>query len=565
MKLSELIKNIFRDSDILLWGYPLLLLVPNVALDITEQYTAVSKIANVLLPAGVYYLLMSVCRRTGKVGLCMTVFAVFAAFQIVLLFLYGESIIAVDMFINVATTNVAEASELLGNLLIAIALICLLYIPPIVASVCQTVSGSESSRRCRRYARMTGAALCVAGAACAAVASASGSRIDRELFPLNVINNLCTAVTRTVATADYPESSADFRYNASAMHADSLKEVYVLVVGETSRAENWQLLGYYDRPTNPRLSRRSNILAFPKALSESNTTHKSVPMILSPVDASSFGDSIYTTRSLFDAFNDAGFSTAFISNQRRNRSFIDYFGGQAGYTAFIIDDFDGPQHDMVLVQRMKQYLDSTDARKVLVVLHCYGSHFNYRERYPQGYAVFKPDKNSEATLYNRAQLVNAYDNTIVYTDMVLDSIVGTLASYGVPAAMLYLSDHGEDIFDDSRGRFLHASPVATYHQLHVPMILWMSDAYNRLYPGKMVAARCNLSCNVSSSASAFHTIISLAGLRTPYFNPSFSLVDSAYREPVRLFLNDYLEGVPLKESGLRRPDFEQLDRKGISY
>ena len=62
---------------------------------------------------------------------------------------------------------------------------------------------------------------------------------------------------------------------------------------------------------------------------------------------------------------------------------------------------------------------------------------------------------------NRAQLINAYDNSIRYVDAVLDSVASVLESTGRPAAMLYLSDHGEDIFDDSRGRFLHASPTAS--------------------------------------------------------------------------------------------------------
>lgn len=566
MKLFKSLAKIFRNSDLLAIIYPILLIVPNIMLDITEQYSFISKVTNILLPLGIYFLLMTARRRTGVMGLLMIPFAIFAAFQIVLLNLYGESIIAVDMFINVATTNVAEVTELLGNLVIAIAVICILYLPPIIASAIQTASHSEASQRQLHRARITGSFLTAAGviSACCAYSTDNGYRIDRELFPVNVISNLCSAVSRTIATNNYESTSAGFDYSASSTRPADEKEIYVLVVGETARADNWQLTGY-DRPTNPRLSKRGNLYAYPLALSESNTTHKSVPMILSPLTAANFGDSIYYTRSIFDAFNQAGYATAFISNQRRNRSFIDFFGEQAATTEFIIDEFDSPQHDLELVTRMKRVLDNAKADKVMIVLHSYGSHFNYRERYPRESAVFTPDVNSEAAMFNRDQLVNAYDNTIVYTDMVLDSIMSAIDSYNTPAALVYLSDHGEDIFDDSRERFLHASPVGTFHQLHVPFIVWMNDEYLKLHPEKAVAAKANLPRNVSASASAFHTVIDLASISTPYFNPMLAVTDSTYREPARLFLNDYLEGVSLYDAGLRQQDFRLLDSKGFRY
>lgn len=562
MKLFKTIKRIFLNADVLLWGFPLLLLVPNIALDFTEQYTLWSKIANVLLPGGVYYLLVSLGRRTAKPVLWMTFFSIFAAFQIVLLSLYGESIIAVDMFVNVATTSVSEATELLGNLMLAIAVICLLYLPPIIMAICQLRSGSRATQPARNRARMAGVALVVLGIV--AAVAARGYRPDRELFPANVISNLCSAVSRIVATQKYEDTSAGFSYHARATHPADSAEVYVLVIGETSRAENWQLMGY-DRPTNPMLSKRHDVLAYPKALSESNTTHKSVPMLLSVLDATTFGDSIYTTRSVFDAFNEAGFSTAFISNQRRNHSFIDFFGEQADYIDFITDEYSAPQSDLMLVDRLDQYLSTHPSPKAMIVLHSYGSHFNYRERYPDDGAVFTPDDNAEASKYNRSQLINAYDNTIIYTDRMLDSVIGLLDARNIPAAMLYMSDHGEDIFDDSRERFLHASPTATYHQLHVPLLMWMSPEYSEAYPSKAAAAQANRNHDVSTSASAFHTIVDLAGIATPYYKPAFSLTDSAYTEPAHLFLNDYFEGVPLRNAGLREPDFKLLDAKGFTY
>ncbi len=92
-------------------------------------------------------------------------------------------------------------------------------------------------------------------------------------------------------------------------------------------------------------------------------------------------------------------------------------------------------------------------RKLFIVLHMYGSHFNYKERYPSDMAVFRPDSLTDAKYENREYLLNAYDNTIRYTDCFLASLIEMLQRTNASSAMLYTSDHGEDIFDDDRKLF----------------------------------------------------------------------------------------------------------------
>ena len=175
-----------------------------------------------------------------------------------------------------------------------------------------------------------------------------------------------------------------------------------------------------------------------------------------------------------------------------------------------------------------------------------------------------PEPSSEADPANRSGLINAYDNTILYTDAVLDSIMATLEATGRPTALLYLSDHGEDIFDDSRNRFLHASPTPTYWQIHVPMLLWMNSDMRQARPGIYDTALANMGRNVSSSRSAFHTLVSLAGISAPCVEPEASLVSPGYREPERVYLNDYNEAVPLATSGLKKQDFKMLEKLGVN-
>ena len=422
-----------------MWVTPMLLIIPNIWLDLTETYTYAEKTAGILLPLGIYLLLLAAWRRHPVTTLCLIPVMVLCAFQIVLLFLYGESIIAIDMFLNVLTTNVHEATELLRNLSVAIAVVCIIYLPPIITAIIGTIKKWELDRDQRHAGLVAGAAVTAAGAAACiwCILQPGGYAPQRRLFPVNVTSNIFTAAERTMLSDNYYSTSEPFSFGSVDSRPDDGPEVYLLVIGETARADNWEINGY-SRPTNPRLSRRSGLISYPKALSESNTTHKSVPLLMSHLDAASFGDSIYQVRSIIDAFGEAGYTTLWISDQQRNGSLIDFFGSRADHAHFLTDDKLGHQ-DMELCGYLRDELDSLAGRKLFIVLHTYGSHFNYKERYSAPYAVFGPEGSAEASVGNRPGLINAYDNTIVYTDAVLDSIMTTVEQTGHPAALFNFS------------------------------------------------------------------------------------------------------------------------------
>lgn len=540
---------------------PLLLLIPNVCLDVTElHYTGLERAINILLPLGVYLLVCSFIRRIGIATLCLLPIMILCAFQIVLLFLYGESIIAIDMFLNVATTNVHEASELLSNLSVAIVVVCLVYLPPIIIAIILIINKVDTTERPRRMARLCGTALIVAGAAC--WLCADDYNASRRLFPVNVISNMVDAFKRTEMSDSYFETSDSFRFHSMRCDNDTAG-IYVMIIGETSRADNWQL-GGYKRPTNPELSKHKNLVYFTKAMSESNTTHKSVPLLMSHLESCTFADSIYYSKGIIDAFREAGFTTAWLSNQQRNGALIDFFGEQADTVKFITDD--GALHyDTDLCPLLGEFITKNHGKPLLIVLHTYGSHFNYHERYPAEFNRFSPDNSAEAKASNRQGLINAYDNAILYTDTFIDSVIEILSSSNRPSAMIYLADHGEDIFDDERERFLHASPTPTYWQLHVPMLAWVSESYKSENPDALTCMSTNADRDVSSSRSAFHTMVSLAGITTPYYDASADLSSLAYTAPTRVFLDDYNEATPLSTSGMRESDFNQLLAHNINW
>lgn len=549
----------FRNpANLALW-VAISLMAPNIGLNITEHYSFLSSAVNLLLPLGIYLLLMSAWKRVGITTWLMLPFMIFAGFEIVLLYLYGDSVIAVDMFLNVVTTNVSEATELLANLVLAMGLVFIFYLPPLIWGVVAICRKQYLKSGFRRLTARWGAVMTIAGVLCTGGAYLFDDNYNfvYETFPANAVSNLVEACHRYQETGRHEELAKDFSYHAVATHPADEREVYIFVVGETARGENWQL-GGYGRATNPQLSKTDGVVFFPKSISESNTTHKSVPMLISFASAENF-DSIASYRSIITAFREAGFHTAFISNQRRNRSYTEHFGNEADTTLYLTDRISERQpYDMEMLPMVRGLLTDTLQRKQLIVLHSYGSHFLYRDRYPADSAYFQPDNAVDASPANRSRLINAYDNTIRYTDAFLASLIGELRAQDIRSGLIYASDHGEDIFDDSRSKFLHASPKPTVHQIHQATLLWLSPRLTAEDPGMAAALRRNASRRISPQKSLFPSAMQMAGIRSPFVVDSLSLVSPAYSPAPPVYLDDLNRALPIDDCGLTDEDIKAL-------
>lgn len=550
------------------------LLLPNIALCYTECLTPWACGVNVLLPLSLYMLFFSATKRPGKMIWWAFIFVFFAAFQLVLLYLFGTGVIAVDMFLNLVTTNPGEAMELLDNLAPAVVGVFVVYLPLLILGGVNIRRDSRLSvsfqQRVRHWAMQIGAI----GLFCllASYLMVDDYRMRNQLYPVNICYNLYLAFERNAASENYKEASRNFKFEAKSERSLYAPEVYVMVVGETARAHNFSLYGY-PRDTNPLLSKTQGIKAFPNVTTQSNTTHKSVPMLLSAASAEDF-ERLFHEKGILAAFKEAGFHTVFISNQLPNHSFIDFLGEQADEHYFLKkeDALQGNHYDEDLLQKLDEILPKADAsssahyryRKLFVVLHTYGSHFNYQERYPRSFAYFKPDSRSEAKSENRRDLLNAYDNTIRYTDYILHGIIERLQKwegiqtktdgvYGQPiSAMLYTSDHGENIFDDDRHLFLHAAPKASDYELHVPFIIWTSEGFSKQYPDILKALGENRSKQVQSSLSAFHTMLGIGGIQTHYRQDEYSVASDKYHPVKLLYLDDHDEAIPQEDAKFLR-------------
>ncbi|HJA98596.1 MAG TPA: lipid A phosphoethanolamine transferase [Candidatus Alistipes avicola] len=552
-----------RHSILLAIYFVILLVIPNLILIYTEPLSIWSAEASLFLPMGFYLMWSVALKRSGIMIWIAFPIIILCAFQIILLYLFGNSVIATDMFTNVLTTNPGEAGELLSNIYPSIIIVCILYLPLLWLASREIVQKNRLSHTARKNIALIGFSFFLLGVLLLIPAyrvSEDKRVMKTDIFPVNVMHNIYLCASEFRKTSRFEKTSAQFSYRAHRTARSSKREIYVYIIGEAARAENWQIYGY-ERETTPRLAQMEDLVVFRNTVTQSNTTHKSVPLILSSVCTDEH-EELFRRKGLPALFNEVGFKTWFITNQRPQGAMIDKLARDADSILFLPE----PRYDMQLLETMRKIVEEDSQDDLLFILHCYGSHFSYHQRYPREFARFLPDDDVAITKRNLQKIVNAYDNSILYTDYFLSELIGYLRSLENDCcALLYCADHGEDLFDDDRGRFLHASPTTTFHQLYIANLAWFSPSYCREFPDKVEAARQNTMAPATTH-SMFQTIADMASIEGDYLNSSYSFVsdDFDYEAP-RRYLNDHNRAVPFPKTGLTEEDLENFRRRGVFF
>lgn len=560
--LKRILHKISRQNE-LFYIFIFVNLLPSLFLFITEPFNLAEKVALITIPLAFLLIILSLSKRVGLIQMILLPFFFFHAFQLVVFSLFKEDVLAVDMFLNLVTTNASEAGELLSSILIPTISICSLYMLVIILVILSFKKNLSYSTTFLKKNRLVGIGMAIISIPLIFFGkdlNTNDSSIRANIYPINIMYNMFFAANKYVKIKNYPSTSNNFSFNATRKTQEE-PEIYVLVIGETSRADNWQIYGY-DRQTNPNLSNNKSVLHFHDVITQSNTTHKSVSILLSAASAENY-ELIYSQKSLITAFKEAGFTTIYLSNQAKNGSFIEYFSKEADHVEhYRSNNSIKNNFDSILLDRL-QYYTSSVKNNLLIVVHTYGSHFYYGERYPREFAKYTPDNFTRIDQNNRQRMINAYDNSIIYTDYFLSELSKILVQSGKPASYLFISDHGEDIMDDDRNRFLHASPNPTYYQLRVPLLMWFSEKYKSTYPQKYQQAKENQLKPIASNV-VFHTFVDLANIETLYLNQENSLVNPNFKIKPRMYLGDHDNPIHFYKTNLKTQDKLMFEKSKMS-
>ena len=451
------------------------------------------------------YLVMFLTRRVGRVLLALL--AVINATAVYFIVTYSVMIDATTIE-NVFNTRYSEASGFFSwGLWLFIAVFGVL---PALFCLLQPVAYGKA----KRMGMWCGGSLAV-------VLLVASMNIGQTLFitehdtelggllqPWSYVANTCRVISFS-----YDEQQEEIKL-ADGRIADEEKTAVVLVIGESARKANFQLYGY-QRDTNPLLKKRKDLRVY-EATSCATYTTAGAKAILEPVNSGDLYELLpnYAFRTGVDVVwrtSNWGEPPIHIDEYLTNEQLGEQFPGENIY------------YDAILMKGLRERIASSRKNKVLIVLHTSTSHGpKYADKYPKEFEVYKPvARNVEEGEKNVGMLVNAYDNTIRYTDFLLDSLINVLQ--GVTdrrCAMIFISDHGESLGENKV--FMHGLPMklAPKVQYEIPFLVWTSEGFRNYKEGLPA---------VLEQHYVFHSVLNLLSIESPAYNPDYDLFTTVRR------------------------------------
>lgn len=283
---------------------------------------------------------------------------------------------------------------------------------------------------------------------------------------------------------------------------NNMPDTVMLVIGESARRDHWGLYGY-TRNTTPLITKhQEKLLRFDDMISQTVATRTALSVMLSryPILRTDGKNTNQVEHSIVSAFNQAGYQTYWLSNQGQASVFdnpITLLANDAQHTHFTNsnDHTTTGRYDEALLPYVEKALTATSGKKMMVV-HLMGSHFNYGHRYPEQFAQFKPHLankwiEKEDAQKNTQKLINSYDNSILYTDYILDRLLTTLQTTEKEKSVLflYISDHAEDLegeilTNETGSCEIKKASRLSYRAYQIPFIMWASPAYIAAHPDR---------------------------------------------------------------------------------
>ncbi len=307
--------------------------------------------------------------------------------------------------------------------------------------------------------------------------------------------------------------------DAKIVEKDDDRELVVLVVGETARADRFSLNGYA-RETNPLLA-KEKVASFTNAWACGTSTAVSVPCMFSIYDTDDYSKAkAARTENVLDVLQRAGVNVLWLDNNSDSKGVAKRVPYQSYKSSPMNPDCDNECRDVGMLKNLQSYIDQHPNGDIFIVLHQMGNHGPaYYKRYPADFERFTPTcQTNELAECERATIDNAYDNAILYTDHFLAEVIGVLKKNNdqFEAAMLYVSDHGESLGENNL--YLHGLPnmLAPDEQKHVPMIFWFSDSF--LHDGISVDLLQPRLDEHFSHDNLFHTLLGLFEVETGVYD-----------------------------------------------
>ena len=334
---------------------------------------------------------------------------------------------------------------------------------------------------------------------------------------------------------------------AKKMHNNDEGQVFVLIIGESCNRNHMSIYNY-KRKTNPKLEKRNDIFTYKNVVSGFSNTLYSVSSIISESNLEN-KMTIDKCISLIDVFHSAGFKTYWISNQcpigvwdnlisnlAQSSDVVKYvnISSNSSFESTYV-----PSYDSKLFDPLNVVINQPSKNK-FIVLHLMGNHSSYAKRYPKEYSFF------ETTSSDKEQAVNEYDNSVLYNDFIIDSLLNIISTYSkqqthVICSAIYLSDHGEDVYDDALDYSGHDYTGSLPKSIsEIPFIVWLSPNFKNTKRQLLPVVEMNVNKPFISD-DLFHSVLDLNEIECKYFEKKRSIFNVEFNAKRVRVLEDNLD------------------------
>ena len=328
-------------------------------------------------------------------------------------------------------------------------------------------------------------------------------------------------VDSKIATSSEP--FVEIGLDAKIKKRSDQRRLVILVVGETARSDHMSLNGY-NLKTNPYLE-QEDVISFKKMTSCGTDTAYSVPCMFSLLDRSNYSHAKGKNMSnALDIISHAEAEILWLDNNSSSKSVADRITFK-DYRSSELNSICNPEcRDEGMLIGLQEYIDKQNDKDVLIVLHTMGSHGPaYYKRYPAEFEIFKPAcKTNQLNECSDKEIINAYDNTILYTDYFLSKVIELLKENAKTSdtAMLYISDHGESLGEN--GIYLHGMPyfMAPAEQIKIPAFMWFGESLSKVIDVDSIKQKAEVA---QTHDNLFHTLLGLMDVETKLYKKELDL------------------------------------------
>ncbi|POG10410.1 sulfatase [Pseudomonas putida] len=456
-----------------------------------------------------------------KVHLLLLPFYLLASIDLFVVLNFGSRLTAAYLFI--ALTNYKEATDFFATYWRSIAGILAVFV------LCYGVglAGLRGRRLYRNKAILVlalGGLLLGYGAyfykTVKANSLSKGAVLDLvakdQSTPVGYLSQIGLTATLYVESKGYIKQRLASEVKITSISDQADIDALVFVIGESSRPHNWSLYGYQNR-TTPHLDQQPGLFKFNRMCTTAPYTSVAVPSLLS-LEPIRDWDLIASNKSLVGILRAAGYDTYWLSSQE-----VDSFGGiipqiaaEAQYRQYLERSYDGS-----LIPVLQSVLGKANGHRQAIFIHIKGSHFEYARRFPSDFAQFKPASGSQ-----KDRITADYDNSVLYTDWLLSSIMQQLTVSQKKALLVYSSDHGENLLDDSRQLLGHG--IGNEYDLATSAFVWSSGNLSPAQSGKLQKLKAREDQQVSI-ASLPHTLLNMTGISMPGYDSTQDLLSDDFK------------------------------------